>query len=298
MNHPSLDAGDTVRIGGTAASCVEAALVASGGATVESGCPLVEPAIVFAAITPDGRDLYSMNADGTNVVQLTDAPGDDDAPRWSPDGSIILFTSERDGNSELYTMDPDGSNQTRLTTTAADERWPTWSPDGSQIAFSSGGQLVTMDADGANRTALGTGIVAAGQPDWSPDGSSLVATGHTGSAFDVYVVDLATSDTTNLTDSDLSEGHPSWSSTGAQIVFSRKDVADHVWVMNADGSGQTKLTELGSDNLHPDRSPDPNWIVFQSNRTGNGQVFAVRIDGSVVVEIGGTERGDVEPSWR
>lgn len=298
MNHPGLGSGDTVRTNATAASCVEVVLVASGGATVTSGCPTVEPAIVFTVITPDGWDIYSMNGDGTNVVQLTDAPGDDQAPQWSPDGSKIAFASERDGNFEIYTMDPDGSNQTRLTTAASDDRWPTWSPDGSQIAFERSGTLATMDADGSNQTTLSTGLAAAGWPDWSPDGTQLVATAHTGVSFDVYVVDLATSDTTNLTDTETNENHPTWSDDGTTIVFSRKDAADDVWIMGADGTGQTKLTAEGTDNLHPDWSPDGEWIVFQSNRTGNGQIFAMKPDGSVIVEIGGSQLGDLDPSWR
>jgi Tol biopolymer transport system component len=71
-----------------------------------------------------------MNADGSNPIQLTDSPGlmdDNMAPRWSADGTQILFWSSRDGNKELYVMNADGSNQTRLTnTTPLNSSWSSW----------------------------------------------------------------------------------------------------------------------------------------------------------------------------
>jgi Tol biopolymer transport system component/uncharacterized surface protein with fasciclin (FAS1) repeats len=73
-------------------------------------------------------EIYVMNADGSNRVQLTDNPGYDNMdPRWSPDGTQIIFWSSRDGNKELYVMDADGSNQTRLTDTSpSNSSWASW----------------------------------------------------------------------------------------------------------------------------------------------------------------------------
>jgi Tol biopolymer transport system component len=75
-------------------------------------------------------EIYVMNADGSNRIQLTNSPGgmdDNMDPRWSPDGTQILFWSSRDGNKELYVMDADGSNQTRLTnTTPNNSSWSSW----------------------------------------------------------------------------------------------------------------------------------------------------------------------------
>jgi Tol biopolymer transport system component len=72
------------------------------------------------------KDIYVMNADGTNVRRLTDSPGLDEGPEFSPDGTKIAFSSARDGQQEIYIMDADGSNPRRLTDNPARDESPDW----------------------------------------------------------------------------------------------------------------------------------------------------------------------------
>lgn len=69
-----------------------------------------------------------MNADGSGQTNLTNNPADDYGGRWSPDGSYILFTSERDGNREIYLMKANGADQTPLTNDPAMDVAPDWQP--------------------------------------------------------------------------------------------------------------------------------------------------------------------------
>jgi Tol biopolymer transport system component len=108
--------------------------------------------IVFASERDGNSEIYTMNADGTNVQRLTNNPAKDTEPTWSPDGKQIAFVSNRSGNNDVYTMSVDGTSVANRTNDPADDISPAWSPDSETIGFSSnrGGQydIYTMLRDG------------------------------------------------------------------------------------------------------------------------------------------------------
>src|SRR5213078_3452910 len=102
-------------------------------------------------------DIYVQNADGSGTAtQLTTNAQANEAPAWSPDGSKLLFVSERDGNQEIYVMNGDGSNQTRLTNNTVQDFWPHWQPVPQCVAPPSGlvawypGEGNAFDIQGGN----------------------------------------------------------------------------------------------------------------------------------------------------
>jgi Tol biopolymer transport system component len=114
-----------------------------------------------------------MDADGSNVVQITDDAKLDWRPAWSPDGEWIAFESWRTGNGDIYLMRPDGSELTRLTFSGGEDGNPTWSPDGRYLVFHSqrtgNYQLFIMEvADPENQWLLDTNSPRALLPVWSP----------------------------------------------------------------------------------------------------------------------------------
>ena len=124
-------------------------------------------------------DIYVMDVDGTDQMQLTKDSASEIEPAWSPDGSKIAFISDRNGqNFDIYVMNADGSNVTQLTNDSANEFGPVWSPDGKQIVFNSDRngnvQLFVMSIDGSNLVQLTEDSSNSAYADWSPDGKRIV----------------------------------------------------------------------------------------------------------------------------
>lgn len=233
-----------------------------------------------------GNDLFLANIDGTNLVNLTDTPGNDELPAWSPDGSRLAYTCMRqpDGSISLprriCVRNADGTGFAVLSNTLADDYGPTWSRDGSQIAFttanssSSQTTLGIMNADGTGRFQLF--FSGSSNPDWSPDNWTLVFQ----SFARIWTYNRLTQTGLALTNG-TSDMRPRYSPDGSKIVFeSFRDGRPQIYVMNSDGSSQTRLTNNTAYETAPVWSPDGTKILFTSLRDGHHALYVMNADGS------------------
>ena len=119
-------------------------------------------------------DLYIMEMDGANRVQLTDSPGLDANASWSHDGSAIAFVSTRDENVDMYIISSDGTGLRRFATHPAEDLGPRWSPDDAQIVYFSRRtgdfEVFVIRADGSVPVQLTNSPGLDGSPSWSPNG--------------------------------------------------------------------------------------------------------------------------------
>lgn len=217
-------------------------------------------------------DIHVVNSNGTGAAQLTGNPTADLDPAWSPDGTKLVFASDRDGTFEIYVMDADGTNVVRLTTAPGSDVRPVWSPDGRRIAFLSNrdgvSDIYVMNSDGTNTVRLTNDAFADADPAWSPDGRQIAFQSERDGITAIWVMNADGSSAARLTTGERGERHPAWSPDGTKIAFSRgtPDMAQDIYFVNADGSGLTQLTRGLARASDPAWSPNGRQIAF----TGEG----------------------------
>lgn len=195
--------------------------------------------------------IYIMNADGSNVRQLTNTKGVNVARSWSSDNRKIYFASTRTGNWQIYVMNSDGSNVQQLTVGSAANYDPIISPDDHFIAFTSSRDgdrnVYVMDVDGNNVRQVTNDPNMERMFDWSPDGKHILFSRYTNGNMEIYVMKSDGSDQKNLTNSPDIESAAKWSPDGKKILFSSNRTRDfEVYTMNIDGTDQQNITNNSS----------------------------------------------------
>ena len=244
-----------------------------------------------------------MNPDGSEQTRISLNPAHNSDARWSPDGSKIVFKSQRDGNFEIYTMNNDGSGVTRITTNPADDMYPAWSPDVSKIAFSSNRDgnydIFLMNTDGSNLIRLTNNPADDNEPAWSPDNKKIVFKSNRDGNDEIYIINADGTGESRITTNQADDFQPAWSPDGSKIAFTTN--RDGTWTfniysMNTDGTGLSRLT-LENDG-EPAWSPDGSKIVFQSWRNNAiPQIYTMNPDGSEQTRITFNPAADANPSW-
>jgi endonuclease YncB( thermonuclease family) len=235
--------------------------------------------IAFSSDRAGDQDIYVMKADGTGVARVTNEPGIDTDPTWSPDGTRLAFASNRDGDMDIYVMNADGTGQLQLTHNSvitdpptlipapgggamtvpgiswgADDH-PAWAPGSDRIAFDTDRapartfEVYSIKADGTGEANLTHDSAAVDlQPSWSPDGTRLAIASSGADGDGVYLINAGGGGLTSRANPVSVDKFPAWSPDGTKIVYRStfRPTPVGLYVMNADGTGEMKLTS-GND---------------------------------------------------
>ena len=255
------------------------------------------PKIVFAGFREGNTEIYLMNPDGTQQINITNHRANDVMPTFSPTGEKILFASDRDrflGSRDLYLMDPDGSNVRRVFPKSEDRAGGTWSPDGRRIAYEhwDGEQwyiyISTIDGKKEERIVIGC------CPAWSPDGTEIAfIEGTAGKPGRISILNVKARKTKFF----FPPKAPSWvrpatwSPDGNTLAFTwlnrvelRREDFDRntIYIVNRDGTGLKQLfDEDGPATVDPVWSPRGDELLYRRGV----HIFKIALDGGEPIQL-------------
>ena len=270
-------------------------------------------AIAFSSDRSGNANIYVMDTNGKNLQQLTDHPGNEYAPAFSPDGQQMAYmTTRHDGYQELYVMNLQTKVSHRLTNHPKHDDSPAWSPDGRWIAFVSNRtatyHIYKIEPDGKNLQQLTHEQHNHHDPDWSPDGQFIAfSSGRKPSG--IYIMDADGTNPRRLANQPNSGYTPSWSPDGTQIAFSDNMILGghrdllfrmemDVYTLNVDGSGLKRLTRHPADDWAPRWSPDGRSIVYASVWNQQTDIYLIAPGlGRQTGQLTRDPARDVYPTW-
>ena len=262
---------------------------------------------IFFVSDRDGKpQIYRMNVDGSSEQRVSDLTTFDFAPDPSADGKWIVFSSflPDDSPTKIILMRDDGSDR-RVVATGHDARWPRVSPDGRQIAFTyvddkGRNTIALVNADGSGLRPFPTGLVQSWDPEWSPDGHSLLfgafpadTKNPQNSTSTIYVSDLSGRNRRKVATYHGVIQLPRWAPDEKRVAFQTYTGGGDANIIVIDPASGKSRTITHHD--HPYLDETPSWlpdgrILFQSNRTGQIEVWVMNADGSGQRQLTSQER--------
>lgn len=250
------------------------------------------------------KRLAIMDYDGANAAYLTDSSNIVLAPRFSPDGSRILFTSFAGGFPRIHVMDV-----ATLRARALDEQpgtmtfAPRFAPDNRTVVFSleQGGNtdIYTLDTQTGKRTRLTDAPSIETAPSYSPDGSQIVFESDRSGTQQLYIMGAGGGEPRRISFGQGRYGTPVWSPRGDLIAFTKQNAGRfHIGVMRTDGSEERLLTASFLDE-GPTWAPNGRVIMFTRETAGEGgrpALFSVDISGRNLRQVP-TEGAASDPAW-
>ncbi|THH37220.1 Tol-Pal system protein TolB [Aliishimia ponticola] len=250
------------------------------------------------------KRLAIMDQDGANVQYLTDSSALVLAPRFSPTGDRVLYTSYETGFPRIYVLDV-GSVQRRVLESAEGTMSfaPRFAPDGQRLVYSltQGGNtdLYSMDIATGQSTRLTSAPSIETAPSFSPDGSQIVFESDRSGTQQLYIMPASGGEAKRISFGEGRYGTPVWSPRGDLVAFTKQNRGRfHIGVMRTDGSRERLITASFLDE-GPTWAPNGRVLMFHretQGASGRSTLYSVDITGRALRQIR-TPDGASDASW-
>ncbi|SNZ00956.1 TolB family protein [Flagellimonas pacifica] len=245
--------------------------------------------ILFESNRDGNWEIYLMDKNGENVQRLTKSTSDNRRPSWHPNGKKIIFESNRNGKFELFILKIKNRKVTKLLDPIGNEEpiFASFAPNGKSIAVSfkaseSKSNLVLLNKKGRLLQKLTSNEKRTFYPKWSGDGNEIVffSRQDTNNQDDeIYKLNLKTGKETRLTNWHKHNFCPSWSHNSKKIAYvtSMEGTRPEIYIMDADGSNQIRLTYNKDGETLPNWHPTENKILVTAYRNGNYEICELEL---------------------
>jgi TolB protein len=263
---------------------------------------LFDTQIAFAKRGPSATDLYTVNFDGSDLRRITDYHSLTLAPRWSPDGRYLAFTSYKDGNPDIYLREMAGGKTQKIVSYRGLNLPGAWSRDSQRL-------LVTLSRDGnqeiyemnlesrlLQRLTRDYGIDVS--PVRSPDEKRIAFVSNRSGSPQIYVMDADGGNVRRLTQDGNYNTSPSWSPKGKKIAYEGSvNGRFQIFVIGEEGGSPQQLTFEGGDHESPAWSPDGRYLAYSVRGYGRSRIEVINAGGQNPRVLHEGNDGCLTPFW-
>jgi Tol biopolymer transport system component len=294
-------------------------------------CAVGQPPIIFTSDRDGNLEIYSIQQDGGDAVNLTQSIADEFAPVLSPNGKLVAFLSGSADTVSLEVMQVDGAERQQLTTGPGRLSSHSWSPASNRLAYvfrKDGTTSLWVGSIGGTEPLLLTAIAGDDIGGWSSDGKSVAFVVPEGDGRGIYrrnpdgVNEFRLTDTPDyspvwspdskrfafistrdgkqkrVTENESADYALSWSPDGKRLLFvSEQDGNAEIYVTEPDVTGHDRLTHNEVKDDEPVWSPNGRWIAFVSYLDGDAEIFVMDVDGGSQSRLTTNGFADTSPSW-
>lgn len=260
--------------------------------------------IAFVSNRSGNKEIYVMNADGSDERAATANHSINNFPGWAPDGDTIVYTSYRSRNQASLFLSSRGlrrPGQLLPRLTRAQYRG-VFAPDGKRLAVvvSDGGapDIYVVGDDGRGLRPLTRTRAIEVSPTWSPDGKRLAFVSDKTGSPQIYVMDTVKGSVRRLTYDGSYNTAPAWSPDGRWIAYeTRVGGQFDIWLIDPDGTTNVPLVTHPRSDEEPSWSPNSLMIAFSSTRRGRADIYVIDRDGSNLRRLTHGKGDNTSPAW-